>query len=167
MEVSVIRKKKIDTYPPEINEEHQQIRFPYYLLLLFLITVVLFVDSYRRKKDYSLAVIGLGMVLEFLLTEHILPAYRYLPPDEKKSTKIWFKLAIWFLSTALVLVLAFWFPNLWSFQRAVAFDLVVLVLSLFLLYAWIIDDVVDYWKIWRSGKDEIDVAENTTIEAGK
>ncbi|KAI3768640.1 hypothetical protein L2E82_19470 [Cichorium intybus] len=126
----------------------------------------MFSRAYNRN-DYSLAVLGLLVLLSLALYDCCLPLYVSIPENEKSSRKFLLKLIIWCLYTALSIGFVYEFGYFLSFQITVALYAVVLVCSVFLLYKFVIVELVNDWKSRNSGEDAIGILENQRLDAGE
>ncbi|PWA81995.1 hypothetical protein CTI12_AA181950 [Artemisia annua] len=123
----------------EADDDHNI--FPFYFLIMMPNTIGSFARAYHYN-DYSLALLGLLVLITFLLLECSLFRFRSVPKNENPCQKFWFKITLWFLYTAISCGFVHQFGYLLSLQITVALYIVVLVCSGLMLYTFIILDRV-------------------------
>ncbi|KAL4581700.1 hypothetical protein LXL04_006227 [Taraxacum kok-saghyz] len=147
--------------PNETDDEDQT--FPIYFLIMIPNTIGMFARAHRRS-DYSLAVLGLLLLLSLALYDCCWPLFLSIPKSEKSSRKLWLKFVMWVLYTSLSFGFVFEFGYFLNLQMTVGLYGVVLVCSVVLLYELVIADFVEEWKSRKSGEHGI---ANRRLDAGE
>ncbi|KAI3500798.1 hypothetical protein L1887_36623 [Cichorium endivia] len=160
--VTLIPNSTIQRNSHEIPDDHQ--RFPFYFVIMVPNFIGTISNAIRRNEN-SFAVFFAVVYVGFILSRLCLSKYISLPKNEKLIQHFWLKLDVWFLYTVITFGFVYQFADFSPMQTTVAMYILVSVCSSFLFLAFLIVDLVEFWKIWR--QDETQVPENQRIDAGK
>ncbi|KAI3670014.1 hypothetical protein L6452_41582 [Arctium lappa] len=162
--VTLVHDSTIQTDPHDNSDDFKW--FPFYFVIM-MPNIVGTISKAIRRHDYSLMILCASVSAGFFLLQFCLIKYISLPKNDKLSLKFLLKLNMWFLYSAISSGFVYQFSDFFPSEITLALYGVVLVCSSFLLYLFVIVDLVRFWKIWRYGEDETEVPENQTFVAGK
>lgn len=143
--LTLIPDNTIHRYPHEMTDKHHHWTFLFIIMIPNTFTTI---TRSISRNDYSSVFLCISVCVCFFLLQFCLSKYLSLPKNDTSSRKLWLKVYMWFLYTAISFGFVYQFADFFAKEMTMILYSVVSVCSLFLFYVFVIVDVVKYWKIW-------------------
>ncbi|MFS7970741.1 hypothetical protein Hanom_Chr09g00824491 [Helianthus anomalus] len=101
--------------PHAITDDYQWT----FLFIIMMPNTIGAITRSIRQNNYSLAFLCISVCVCFFLLQFCLSKYLSLPKNEKSSRKLWLKLNMWLLYTAICFGLVFQFADFFPLQMTV------------------------------------------------